>query len=105
MIKTIASADFDVVLSGQPGPYHSGHVMWDGGEQKFRVMDGNGNSQEMYGGQAFITMGSDWQSIKSWVYKKMAEEADLKRLCAEYPNLEQARQEFDILYRLVKDHR
>jgi hypothetical protein len=105
MIKTITSADFDVAISGQPGPYHSGHVIWDGNAQKFKVLDNQGVSQDMHGAHAFITMGSDWQSVKVWVYTKMAEEADLKRLCAEYPNLEQARQEFEMMKQLVQDHK
>ena len=105
MIKSIASSDLEVSISGQPGPYHSGHVMWDGNAQKFKVMDGNGHTQDMYGAQAYITMGNDWQLIKNWVFQKQAEERELAQLCKEYPNLEQARQEFDILYRLVKDHK
>lgn len=105
MIKNISSSDLQVSLSGQPGPYHSGHVMWDGNAQKFKVMDGNGACQDMHGAQAFITMGSDWQMIKSWVFQKQAEERELAQLCKEYPNLEQARQEFEMMKQLVRDHK
>lgn len=105
MIKSIASPDLEVSISGAPGPYHSGHVMWDGSEQKFRVMDGNGNSQEMYGAHAHITMGNDWQVIRNWVFQKQAEERELAQLCKEYPNLEQARQEFEMMKQLVRDHK
>lgn len=105
MIKTIASADLEVTISGQPGPYHSGHVMWDGNQQKFKVMDGQGNAQDMYGAQAFITMGNDWKVIKAWVSKKQSEEREIEALCQQYPNLAEAKREFDMIYKLVKDHK
>lgn len=105
MIKNISSTDLQVSMTGQPGPYHSGHVMWDGNAQKFKVMDGNGATQDMYGAQAFITMGNDWQLIKNWVFLKQAEERELAQLCKEYPNLEQARQEFEMMKKLVQDHK
>jgi hypothetical protein len=105
MIKNISSTDLEITMSGQSGPYHSGHVMWDGGAQKFKVMDGQGNSQDMYGAQAYITMGNDWQVIKNWVFKKQAEERELEQLCKEYPMLADARKEFEMLKQLVKDHK
>lgn len=103
MIKTIASADLGITISGQPGPYHSGLVVWDGAEQKFRVMDAKGNSQDMHGANVFITMGNEWQLIKNWVFQKQAEERQLAQLCKQYPNLEQARIEFEMIKQLVQD--
>jgi hypothetical protein len=37
--------------------------------------------------------------------QKRAEEAELKRLCAEYPNLEEVRKEFEMLKQLVKEYK
>jgi hypothetical protein len=105
MIKHITSPDLQVSVSGAPGPYHSGHVMWDGNGQKFKVLDGQGNSQDMYGCTVSISAGAMFQEVYTWMVQKKAEEAELRRLCDQYPNLEQARQEFEMLKQLVKDYR
>jgi len=41
--------------------------------------------------------------IMSWVFKKMAEDEELDKLCKAYPTLDEARKEFAVLHRLVKD--
>jgi hypothetical protein len=105
MIKNINSPDMQVTISGQPGPYHSGHVMWDGNRQVFRVIDNQGVSQDMHGATVNISAGSVFLEMQSWYMQKRAEEAELKRLCAEYPNLEEARKEFEMLKQLVKEFR
>lgn len=104
MIKHITSLDLQINISGQPGPYHSGHVMWDGNGQKFKVMDGNGNSQDMYGASVSISGGNQFQEMYAWMIQKKAEEAELKQLCAQYPNLEESRKEFEMLKQLVKEY-
>jgi len=105
MIRHVASPDMQVTVSGQPGPYHSGHVMWDGNAQKFRVVDNHGVSQDMYGATVNISAGSVFLEMQSWYMQKRAEEAELKRLCAEYPNLEEVRKEFEMLKQLVKEYK
>jgi len=105
MIRYIASTDMQVTVSGQPGPYHSGHVMWDGNAQKFKVLDGNGNSQDMYGATVNISAGSMFQEMYAWYKKKRTEEAELEHLCQQYPNLEEARKEFEMIKQLVKDYK
>jgi hypothetical protein len=94
-----------VTTSGQPGPYHSGHVMWDGNGQKFKVVDNHGVAQDMYGATVNISNGSMVQEMYSWYMQKRNEEAELKRLCATYPNLEEVRKEFEMLKQLVKDYK
>lgn len=107
MIKSINSIDGTItaIVSGQGGPYHSGAVFWDGSAQKMRVMNTDGVSQDMYGQDVHISGGPALMAVMSWAHKKMAEEADLDRICRAYPNLEDARREFDMLYRLVKEHK
>lgn len=105
MIRHIASPDMQVTVSGQPGPYHSGHVMWDGNAQKFKVVDNHGVAQDMYGATVNISNGSMLLEMQHWYIQKRAEEAELKRLCAEYPNLEEARKEFEMLKQLVKEYK
>jgi len=105
MIKHINSRDIQVSISGQPGPYHSGHVMWDGNGQKFKVIDGQGQAQDMYGVTVDISNGPMFQEMYSWYIQKRTEEAELDKLCKAYPNLEQARQEFEMLKQLVKEYK
>lgn len=107
MIKSINSPDstISIGMSGQGGPYHSGAVYWDGNAQKMLVINGDGVRHDMHGQDAHIVAGPMLTTIMSWVYKKMAEEAELDKLCKAYPNLDDARKEFAVLHRLVKDHK
>jgi hypothetical protein len=104
MIKSIFSPDstISVGLTGQGGPYHSGAVYWDGNAQKMLVINENGVRHDMHGQDAHIVAGSMLTHVMSWVYKKMAEEEELDKLCKAYPNLDDARKEFAVLHRLVK---
>jgi hypothetical protein len=79
--------------------------MWDGNAQKFKVIDSHGVSQDMHGATVNISAGSVFQEMQSWYFQKRAEEAELKRLCDTYPNLEEARREFEMLKQLVKEYR
>ena len=105
MIKYISSPDLVVSISGQAGPYSSGAVYWDGGAQKFKVIDSNGGSQDFYGATVTIEAGAQFRDIRDWVMRKQAEEYELAQLCKEYPNLEEARKEFEMLKQLVKEYK
>lgn len=43
------------------------------------------------------------RELLGWVSQYRQEQEDLDRLCREYPNLAEARREFEILRRLVQD--
>lgn len=86
------------------GTYHSGTVLWDGNSQQLKVVDGQGNSQSLYLPRLTVSASSDIHSVMNWAKKKMLEEAELERLCKEFPTLEDARREFEMLKTLVKDH-
>ena len=105
MIKNISCPDsiISVGMSGQGGPYHSGAVYWDGSAQKMLVINGDGVRHDMHGQEAHIIAGSMLTHIMSWVFKKMAEDEELDKLCKAYPTLDEARKEFAVLHRLVKD--
>jgi hypothetical protein len=105
MIKYISSPDLNVTVSGQVGPYRSGAVYWDGNAQKFKVIDSNGGSEDFYGASVNIDAGQQFRDIQSWVLKKQAEERELAQLCKEYPNLEEARKEFEMIKQLVKEYK
>lgn len=92
-------------MSGQAGPYSSGAVYWDGGSQKFRVVNSAGGTEDFYGATVSIEAGSQFRDIQSWVLKKQAEERELEQLCKEYPMLAEARKEFEMIKQLVKDHK
>jgi hypothetical protein len=107
MIKSIWCPDsiLNVSKSGQGGPYHSGAVHWDGNSQTMQVVSSDGAVHSMHGHDAHIIAGPQLANIMNWVYKKMAEDAELDKLCKAYPNLDEARQEFAVLHRLLKEHK
>jgi len=106
MIKYIGTPNPDLVvasLNGSTGPYSSGAVYWDGNQQKFKVIDSSGGAQDMYGQSASVEAGHKLKEMLAWYETKRTEEAQLERLLKEYPNLAEAKQEFDILYNIVKE--
>jgi len=40
-----------------------------------------------------------------WFEKMRAEEEAIKELCKQYPNLAEAKKEFDVLYNIVKEQK
>lgn len=66
---------------------------------------------EAYDGDRWVSMQSHFsldldERIKyllEWVERHRAEQEEIDRLCAEYPNLAEARREFEILKKLVQD--
>lgn len=66
---------------------------------------------EAYDGAAWVNLTSrvsvdldeGARFLLSWVERKQAEDQEIERLCAEYPNLAEARREFEILKKLVQD--
>lgn len=106
MIKYISTPNPELVmasLNGNSGPYNSGAVYWDGNQQKFKVIDSNGGAQDMYGQSASVEAGQKLKEMLAWYETKRTDEAQLERLLKEYPNLAEAKREFDILYNIVKE--
>lgn len=89
--------------NGNGGPYHSGHVIWDGNQQKFKVLDVNGSLQDFYSSNTTIQAGHRLKEVVAWVEEKRREELELKELCSRYPNLEEARREFEVLHQMLKE--
>lgn len=88
-------------IKSNGGTYHSGAIYWDGNGQKMKVIDANGHPQDMYGPTVEVSASGLLRDVVSWAHKKMAEEQELDNLCKEYPTLEDARREFEILKKLV----
>jgi hypothetical protein len=79
--------------------------MWDGNGQKFKVIDGQGQAQDLYGCTVNISNGTIFNEMYTWYLQKKTEEAELDKLCKVYPNLDEARKEFAVLHRLVKENK
>jgi hypothetical protein len=86
------------------GTYHSGAVYWDGNTQRLKVVDGNGNAQDMYGPTVEASGSPILWSVVQWATNKMEQERQLEELCKKFPNLADARREYEFMLNLVKDH-
>ena len=121
MLKYVQTPQGDLIfgsVQGSGGPARSGVVHWDGQNQKFRVIDPDGVGEDMYGSTAQIDAGYKLQNIGKWYdqniannkmegmfewyQRKMAEEALMNDLCKQYPNLDEARKEFETLFNIFK---
>ena len=78
--------------------------------QRMEVYDGNG-WLELGGGNADIQLSPTVITAVNWVLAQMAKEAEIKIMAAKHAsvqyaldNVEQAKQEFDLIYQLAKDH-
>lgn len=79
----------------------AGMVRYNTNSQQFEVFDGN-NWQVFYQ-DINLRFSGYMEDLLQWAEKKRREEQELDQLCANYPNLAEVRQEFEILHRLVKN--
>jgi hypothetical protein len=56
-------------------------------------------------GSANINVGPKLREMITWFEKMKAEEEAIKELCNKYPNLAEAKKEFDVLYNIVKEQK
>lgn len=102
MIREIYSKDLVVnqnTYCGAP----TGEVWWDSNTQRFKVVIGPGQSMDLQTNVANIEFRPEVARILEWAERKMKEEAQLDQLCQEYPNLDQARREYEVLLALLKN--
>jgi hypothetical protein len=106
MIDYIVCSDPTIldVSSYNNGPYTSGAVYWDANSRQFKIVDSNGSAFTMPAGTANINVGSKLKEMIVWFEQKKSEEQRIKALCDKYPNLAEAKKEFDVLYNLVKEN-
>lgn len=108
MINYIISSDSQVIDVSQPGGgggYNSGAMYWDANNRQFKIIDANGNAQSFTPASTNINVGSKLREMIVWYEQKKSEEQQLSQLCKEYPNLAEAKKEFDSIYNLVKEHK
>lgn len=104
MIREIYSKDL-VVNQGTYYGAPTGAIWWDSNTQGFKVVTGPGQSADLPMHSANIEFRPEISRILGWAERKMQEDEQLDQLCKRYPNLAEARKEFEALYNLLKDHR
>jgi len=105
MIDYIISSDPSIldVSSFNNGSYTSGAFYWDANTRQYKIIDVNGNAQSVPQGSANINVGPKLREMITWYEKMRVEEEAVKELCKKYPNLAEAKKEFDVLYNIVKE--
>lgn len=108
MINYIMSSDSQVIDVSQPGSgggYTSGAVYWDANNRQFKIIDSNGNAQSFTPASTNVNVGPKLREMLVWFENKKLEEQQMIELCKQYPNLADAKREFDAIYNLVKEHK
>jgi hypothetical protein len=108
MIKYIMGSDSSVIDASTMNSgscYTSGAMYWDANQQQVKVIDSNGNSATLTAGSANINVGPKLREMLVWFEQKKFEEQQIAELCKQYPNLAEAKKEFDALYNIVKEHK
>lgn len=107
MIDYIISSDPSIieVSSYNNRPYTSGALYWDSGAGQLKIVDASGNSQTVSPGTSNINVGYKLREMITWYEHKMLEEKQIAELCKQYPNLAEAKKEFDVLYNIVKEQK
>lgn len=93
-----------VVTNGMPNVYTTGIIRWNGSAQRKEVMSGDTwiPLQDAIGS---IMLPSDVLDAVEWAKKKMAEEAELSKLCAMHPGLQEVKEKFEIMLALIKEQK
>lgn len=107
MINYIMCSDPSIldVSSYNNGAYTSGALYWDANTRQYKIVDINGNAQTVPQGSSNINVGPKLREMITWYEQKKLEEQQLAQLCKDYPNLAEAKKEFDALYNIVKEHK
>ena len=107
MIDYIISSDPSIleVSSYNNGSYTSGAVYWDANSRQYKIVDISGNAQPVPQGTANVNVGPKLREMIVWFEKMRTEEEAIKELCKQYPNLAEAKKEFDVLYNIVKEQK
>jgi hypothetical protein len=107
MIDYIISSDPSIleVSSYNNGSYSSGALYWDANTRQYKIVDISGNAQTVPQGSSNINVGPKLREMITWFEQKRLEEKQMAQLCKEYPNLAEAKKEFDVLYNIVKEQK
>jgi hypothetical protein len=108
MIKGINSNSRHIVVTGgsSSAPYinatnlGAGQLRYNPGMQTFEVYDGIVWHQ-MQGAYTAIDLSEDSKQILAWAAEKMRKEEELEALCAKYPGLAKARDNYELFKQFV----
>lgn len=107
MIDNIISSDPDIIAVSyyDNGAYTSGALYWDANTKQHKIVDVNGTASPVPNSLASVIVGSKLKEMIAWFELKRAEEQQVAELCKNYPNLAEAKREFDVLYNIVKEQK
>jgi hypothetical protein len=108
MIKGINSSSRHITVVGgspsnpyiSPGAVGSGAVRWNGNTNCIEINDGN-MWQQLNSSYTSIDLGDEAKQILAWAAEKMREERELEALCAKYPGLAKARDNYEMFKKFV----
>lgn len=110
MIKGMnSSSKYLVVHGGQapsnyvsPGAMGAGMMRYNSNTSSIEINDGN-SWQHMNTNYASIELSSEAESLLDWARQKRDEEQQMKAMIEQYPTLKKARDNYDLIWNLVKD--
>lgn len=85
-----------------PGSVSAGMVRWNSNTNQLEVNDGN-VWVSMNMGHATIMLDPEVEKIINWAKKAMQEEYELEQMIKQYPALGKAKENFDLIFNMVKD--
>ena len=104
MISNIVSSHPECIkVSSVPTPDISGAVYWDASIRQYKIVNQQGISHPVGYCPVDISIGSKIEEMLVWFNKKLVEEYQIQELCKKYPNLAEAKREYDTLVSLLKD--
>lgn len=110
MIKGISQSGKYLVVSGgnpsnpyiSPGSSGAGMVRWNPNMNCMEVNDGN-TWKTLDMNYASVGLSPEAESLLDWAREKQAEELRIKELCMKYPALQKAKDNYDLIFNIVKD--
>jgi hypothetical protein len=108
MITDISTGQHLVTVSGPAGTYYNntgrpmtGMLCYNSGG-RIEVYDGN--QWHQVNTQCSINLTSQAESAIWWAMEKQKEERQLSELCKKHPGLADAKEKFDVMLALVREH-
>ena len=86
-------------------PATSGQVRWNGSSKQFEVCDNQNGMWYKIDNTVELRNDPQLAEVIDWAKKKMEEEKKLDKLMSEYPSLKTAKEQFEIVLKLVQNDR
>ena len=110
MIKGITQTGKYTIVSGgnsanpyiSPGAVGAGMVRWNSNMNYMEVNDGN-MWKPIEANYASVGLTNEAESLLDWARQKREEELSMAEMMEKYPALKKARDNYDLIWNLVKD--